>query len=235
METDTIQQVVSQVAVKGQQQEKTDNVDYIQVLVFKLGNEEYAADIKDLREIIVQTEITPVPNSPEYISGILNLRGSVVVVIDLEKKFNLQKKENAQKNHIVITEIDGTSFGIIVDQVDEVIRVANTAIQKSPELISSKIKADYLKGVIVINKSDEKKEKTKEEETDKAKESRLLILLDLQKLLKSDELTELGNTIKKSSKPTEKPLETPVKAATPETPAKPTTEAPPKTNQQATT
>lgn len=176
------------------------------MVVFELDKEEYAVRITDLQEIIKIPEITPIPNAPEFIRGILNLRGKIIVVIDLEKRFHLVREEKILSKHIIIAEVNESTFGVIVDQVIEVLRVPITAIQPTPALVSSKIHADYLKGVVVLGDNDSSKELTakkcralldKQKTGEQLKESgaRLLILLDLPKMLQDKELLQIEKKV----------------------------------------
>lgn len=184
---DTIKSVAKQ-----QDQEKNKVEQMMQLVVFELDKEEYAVEIADLQEIITIPEITPIPNAPQFISGILNLRGRISVVVDLEKRFNLVRDNSDRvEGNIIITEVDGNNFGVIVDRVSEIITVPVSSIQATPALVSSKIHADYLKGVVVIIDQDKKVDNS-----EKKNGSRLVILLDLQKMLQEKELLQIGKTIK---------------------------------------
>lgn len=184
---DTIKSVAKQ-----QDQEKNKVEQTMQLVVFELDKEEYAVEIADLQEIITIPEITPIPNAPQFISGILNLRGRISVVVDLEKRFNLVRDNNDRVDgNIIITEVDGNNFGVIVDRVSEIITVPISSIQATPALVSSKIHADYLRGVVVIIDQDKKSNNQ-----EKKNGSRLVILLDLQKMLQEKELLQIGKTIK---------------------------------------
>lgn len=181
MKKDNLQDIINQVANKDFKNEKK-ITERMQLVVFSLDDEEYALNIKDLKEVIKIPLITPLPNSPEFIKGILNLRGKIVVVVDLEKRFNLVRENKITPKHIIIVESENTDFGVLVDQVKEVLWVDKDLIQKTPELASAKIKADYLGGVVVIQED---------------KKSRLLILLDIKKMLNDKDLIFLEGTIKK--------------------------------------
>jgi purine-binding chemotaxis protein CheW len=168
------------------QQDTTATEEKHQFVVFELSNEEYAVAITDLESIIKTTKTTPIPNAPEFIKGIINLRGQIVVVIDLKKKFSLEENKEIVSKHIIIARVGETSFGVIVDAVTEVLLAGASSIQPTPDLISGKIHADYLKGVIVIGG-----EKEKTEEVEQSKNSRLITLLNLPKILQAQELLEL--------------------------------------------
>jgi purine-binding chemotaxis protein CheW len=171
-----------------------------QLVTFELDKEEYAAVITDLREIIKIPEIVPIPNGPDFIRGIVNLRGQIVVIIDLEKRFNLVREHATKPQHIIITEVEENVFGIIVDEVTGVVHVPVESIKPTPKLVSTKIHAEYLKGVVVLERGgeeDEKKEKSEADEEAK-EQSRLLLLLDVPKMLTEKELLEFGNVIQKT-------------------------------------
>lgn len=176
---DNLQNIISEVvSIENKKEKKI--AEKVQLVVFSLDSEEYAVDIKELKEVIKVPVITPLPNSPSFVKGILNLRGKIVVALDLEKRFNLVREDNKQAKHIIVVQNQDTDFGILVDQVKEVIWVDKDSIQKTPELATSKIKADYLQGVVVINQ---------------AEKSRLLVLLNIKKMLDDKDLTTLSNTI----------------------------------------
>jgi purine-binding chemotaxis protein CheW len=140
-----------------------------QMVIFELDNEEYAVSILEVREVIKLPQITPVPNSETFISGIINLRGKVVPVLDLEKKFNLARENPTPSQHILIAEGDeGLIFGILVDRVSEVLKIPQTSIKPAPSTLAGKISADFLKGVVASNL--ESKE-------------RIMLILDLKKIL----------------------------------------------------
>lgn len=165
----------------------------IQLVVFELDKEEYAVEITDLQEIKKMTEITPIPNAPLFIRGIFNLRGKIIVVVDLEKRFNLVR-DNARslEENLIIAEVNENSFGVIVDRVTEIINIGKSSIQAAPALVSSKIHADYIKGVVVLQENSKKND----EEDDS--ESRLIIMLDLMKMLQEKELLSLSEVVQKA-------------------------------------
>lgn len=152
-----------------------------QIVVFELENEEYGVNITDLKEIIKILEIVPIPNAPDYIKGIINLRGSIVVVIDLEKRLHLTLRTEAkEKKHVLITEQDKNIFGIEIDRVIEILRVPVGKIQKSPANLASKIQEAYVKGVVVLENE---------------KNSRIIIILDLPSLLSEADTSLLKKSI----------------------------------------
>lgn len=94
-----------------------------QLVVFRLGKESYGIDVSTVREIFPPQEITRVPNAPEYVEGVINLRGKVVAVIDLRKRFGVEVTETTNESRIVVVEYDGEDVGVIVDAVHEVVSV----------------------------------------------------------------------------------------------------------------
>ena len=146
----------------------------IQLIVFDLGDEEYGAAISQVREIIRTGTITPIPDSPDFIKGISNIRGEVPVIIDLKARFFLPAiKREVENRHIVITEQEKNIFGLLVDEVTEVLRIPETDIRPAPELVT-RVDREYVNGVITL-------------------ENRLIILLDLAKVLSADELAKLSD------------------------------------------
>lgn len=145
-----------------------------QVVTFQLAREEYAIDILQVQEIVMMTRITRMPKAPHFIEGIVNLRGQMIPIIDMRKRFGLAEAEHDSDTRIIIVDI-GEIVGMIVDGVRDVIRLPDSAISPPPPMIQG-ISADYLKG---IGQFDE----------------RLLIMLDLEKVLTAEEhevLQELG-------------------------------------------
>jgi len=189
-------EVVTQVA----QQAPKENEKVIrteQLVTFELDKEEYASVITDLREIVRIPDIVAIPGAPTFIRGIFNLRGQIVVVIDLEKRFSLKREHPTEAKHIIIVEVEDNTFGIIVDEVTGVMRVPVTNIKPVPSLISSKIKTEYLEGAVVLGEEEEK-EKKKKVKAEELSQARLLLLLDLPKMLLEKELLEFGNQIRQT-------------------------------------
>lgn len=132
----------------------------IQLVVFKLGREEYGVSILQVQEIKRITEITRVPHTPEYIKGVINLRGSVLPVIDLKKRLNLPEQVSTEDTRIIIVKVQEISVGMIVDAVSEVMTISQQNID-SPNVVAGSVSANYLSGVGKL-------------------ENRLLILLNLE-------------------------------------------------------
>ena len=135
----------------------------LQLVTFTLRNEEYAVDILNVQEINRITEITQVPNAPFYVEGVINLRGKVMPVINLRKKFGLEDKETDDTSRIIIMDIQGITNGLVVDSVSEVLRLPMDIVEPPPPM-SSDISSNFIKGVAKL-------------------EDRLIILIDIDKLL----------------------------------------------------
>ncbi len=143
-------------------------------MTFQLAKEEYAIDILQVQEIVMMTQITRMPKAPHFIEGIVNLRGQMIPIIDMRKRFALPEAQHDSDTRIIIVDI-GEIVGMVVDGVRDVIRLPDSAISPPPPMIQG-ISSDYLKG---IGQFDE----------------RLLIMLDLEKVLTAEEhevLRKLG-------------------------------------------
>ncbi|HLW89284.1 MAG TPA: chemotaxis protein CheW [Terriglobales bacterium] len=134
----------------------------LQLVGFHVGGEEFALDILRVQEIIRMQELTRVPNSPESMEGVMNLRGKIIPVIALRKRFGLVRVPADKQTRIVVVEIKGTVLGFVVDSVSEVFRIPAGSVEPAPRL--GKVDQEYVSGV---GKLDE----------------RLLILLDLERLM----------------------------------------------------
>ncbi|WP_321430764.1 chemotaxis protein CheW [uncultured Methanolobus sp.] len=146
----------------------------LQMVVFQLGGEEFGVEIMKVQEIIRMPEITQIPQSPEFVEGVINLRGRIIVVINLDKRFNLVSKEVDAHSRIIVVEIGENVVGMIVDSVNEVLRIPKSSVDPAPELVTSNISREYITGVGKID-------------------DRLLILLDLAKVMDKKEVQEIAN------------------------------------------
>ncbi len=142
---------------------ETMNSEVLQLVSFNLGNEEYAVDILKVQEINRMVEITSIPNAPSYVEGVINLRGKVIPVINLRKRFGLESKELDSHSRIMVVDV-GTTIGLIVDSVSEVLRLPSDTVEPPPPMTAGSNSAEYLRGVGKLA-------------------DRLLILLDIEKLL----------------------------------------------------
>ncbi len=167
--------------VKARPKREEEAKELVQLVVFEIDEEEYAVDIGEVREIMKMTPITSIPNSPAFIGGIINVRGDIAVVIDLEKRFNLVREHKPKRIHIILSELGETLYGLIVDEVTEVLRIPKEDIEPAPGIISERIQAGYVKGIGMV-------------------EDRLLIVLDFKKVLAEKALSELGRMITNHAK-----------------------------------
>jgi purine-binding chemotaxis protein CheW len=142
-------------------------VELLQLVGFRVGGEEYGLDILRVQEIIRLQQLTRVPNAPNSIEGVMNLRGKIIPVIALRKRFGLEPVSADKQTRIVVLEIRGIVLGFIVDSVSEVLRIPADTVEPAPLL--GKTIQDYVCGVGKLNE-------------------RLLILLDVDRLIRGDDL-----------------------------------------------
>jgi purine-binding chemotaxis protein CheW len=138
------------------------------MVTFNLGEEEYGINILQVQEINRMVEITQVPQTDSYVEGIINLRGKVIPIIDLRKKFNMPEKEYDNRTRIVVVDVSSDTVGLVVDSVSEVLRVPAGSLEEAPKLISGESSSysgtGYIQSIVKL-------------------ENRLLIYLDLQKII----------------------------------------------------
>ena len=146
----------------------------LQLVVFSIGKEEFGVEIMKVQEIIRMTSITRIPQAPDYIRGIINLRGRIIVVINLNVVLGMASKEQDENTRIIVGSIGDTVMGFVVDSVSEVIRLPEKNMEPAPAVIADKIGTEYVMGVGKLN-------------------NRLLILLNLDRILGSKELRNIQN------------------------------------------
>jgi purine-binding chemotaxis protein CheW len=144
----------------------------LQLVIFKIGKEEFGVAINQVREIVRLVPITPVPKAPVFVEGVVNLRGQILAVVDLATRLSLKGDDRSEKTRIIVVEVEGHTVGMIVDEVTEVLRLASESIDQTPELIASEVQHRYLEGVGKIG-------------------DRLLILIDLAKIFSAEEVEDL--------------------------------------------
>lgn len=142
----------------------------LQLVTFGIGEEEFGIDILKVQEIIRTMAITKVPNSPPYVEGVINLRGKVIPVIDLRGRFNMEFRSHDNHTRIIVIELHGMIIGFVVDEVSEVLRIQSNTVESPPPVVAG-IESEYIKGVGKLD-------------------DRLLILLDLEKLIPLEELQQ---------------------------------------------
>lgn len=134
-----------------------------QIVTFKLGDEEYGVDIMKVQEIILMGELTQVPEVPDFIKGVINLRGNVIPIISLRKRFSLPEVPVNEETRIIVVNVGEKTMGVVVDAVNEVLRVNGDSVEDPPATIAG-LGRTYLRGLIKLTE-------------------RLLILLDLNQVL----------------------------------------------------
>ena len=150
---------------------KSGTDEIVQLVGFSVGNEDFGVDILKVHEINRIMNITDIPNAPVFVEGVINLRGQVIPIINLRTRLKMPKIEYDAKTRIIVVEIAGKTVGFIVDNVTEVLRIPTSIMEKPPELVTD-IDTDYINSVCKL-------------------EDRLLILLDLDKVLSTDEKAKL--------------------------------------------
>jgi purine-binding chemotaxis protein CheW len=118
-----------------------------QYVVFRLGGEEYAFDITSVKEIREPEQVAKVHRSPEYIEGVMNLRGKLVTVIDLRRRLGLHVSEPSDLSKIIVVEEMDTPVGFLVDEVTEVVRVSGSDIESAPSYVSESLDSAYVRGI----------------------------------------------------------------------------------------
>jgi len=151
-----------------------DNIDdaILQWVTFRLEGELYGINVIQVQEVLRVTEIAPVPGAPDYVLGIINLRGNVVTVIDTRRRFVLNEREIDDDTRIVIIEVMGQIVGLLVDGVAEVVYLRESEVESAPE-VGNDESSKYIQGVV-------------------SRENGLLIMVDVNKLLSTDEWQDIA-------------------------------------------
>ncbi len=144
----------------------------MKVIVFTLAHEEYGIEVDKVRTIERQMPITRVPKTPDFVKGVINLRGVVIPVIDLRGRFGLPESELGENSRIIIVAVNDMEVGFIVDSANDVLDIMDDTIENPPEIVGG-VKAKYLSGVAKIG------------------DNRLLILLNLSEVLNRGEIVQL--------------------------------------------
>lgn len=137
----------------------------LQLVSFSIGEEEFGVDILRVQEINRMLDVTRVPNAPEYVDGVINLRGKVIPIVDLRQRFGMERREHDKNTRIIVVELSGQVLGFVVDAVREVLRIPRSVTEPPPALAGG-AREEYIIGVGKLD-------------------DRLLMLLDLEKVLRT--------------------------------------------------
>ena len=140
----------------------------LQIVGFRIGRETFGLPISLVHEIVRPPEITNVPHAPEYVEGVMNLRGRIVPVIDLRRRFGGAAIANSRKNRVLVVDVESRAVGLIVDSASEVLKISDTQIEPPPNILTDAA-TSYVTGVA-------------------KHQGRLIILVDLKRILQSGEL-----------------------------------------------
>jgi purine-binding chemotaxis protein CheW len=147
----------------------------IQLVTFQISEELYGVDIMDVKEIVRVQDIRSIPNAPGYVEGLFNLRGEIIPIISLHKRFHLKKAQLGEDEELlsgfIIIDIDGMKLGVIIDRVERVVSIEAQNIQPPPQMLTG-IGAEYIQGVV-------------------NREAGYLIILDIRKLFSAKELRKI--------------------------------------------
>ena len=144
----------------------------LQLVTFSIGEEEFGVNILKVQEIIRTMEITKVPRAPDFVEGVINLRGKVIPIIDLRRRFGLAPRGHDKNTRIIVIEINNIIVGFVVDAVSEVLRIPASTVEPPPPMVAG-VESDYVSGVGKL-------------------QDRLLIMLDLDRLLSSEDMEALS-------------------------------------------
>jgi purine-binding chemotaxis protein CheW len=144
----------------------------MQLVSFHLAEEEYGIEITKVQEIILIGEITRMPQTPDYIKGLINLRSTVIPIVDLRLRFGMPPQEATDETRIMVVNVAGKTIGIVVDGVSKVLRISDEQIAPPPPTVAG-LGKDYLTGLVKLD-------------------SRLLIMLDIDKILTEEETSQLS-------------------------------------------
>ena len=146
-------------------------VPQVQLVTFRIGGEEFGLDVFQVHEILRFTEPTAMPKAPAFVEGVLDVRGTLVPVVDLRKRFEVHDLRYDDDTRIIVVDFQGERLGLIVDEVTEVLRAPETAVTAPPQYVKG-LAAEFIRGIVRL-------------------ENRLVVLLDLDRILSSQERMQL--------------------------------------------
>ncbi|HEX5727482.1 MAG TPA: chemotaxis protein CheW [Longimicrobiaceae bacterium] len=150
-------------------------VPQVQLVTFRLGGEEFGLDVFAVHEILRYQEPTPVPRAPAFVEGVLDVRGTLVPVVDLRRRFELREAPVDDDTRIVLVDFGGERLGLVVDAVTEVLRAPETAVSAPPRYVRG-LAAEFIRGIARL-------------------ENRLVVLLDIERILSSEERIALEEAV----------------------------------------
>ena len=150
------------------------SVPQVQLVTFRVGAEEFGLDVFAVHEILRHQPVTPVPKAPAFVEGVIDVRGTLVPVIDLRRRFELPEAAVDADTRVVLVEFGGERLGLVVDAVTEVLRVPETAVSLPPRYFKG-LAAEFLRGIVRLEK-------------------RLVVLIDIERILSSQERIALEET-----------------------------------------
>lgn len=146
-----------------------------QLIIFKLGNEEYAFHISQIKEVVITPNITKMPQTHSYIKGVANIRGNIIAIVDLEEKLNIDKNEGLENygHYTLVVESDQLKIGILSTEVPNTLTVPDSSIEETSNLVQSDTGSGYIKGIVKLDE-------------------RLIILIDVFKVISENDLKNIG-------------------------------------------
>ena len=140
-------------------------------LSFFVKNEQYGIEISHINEIIAMMKVTHVPRTPVFVEGVINLRGSIIPIVDIRSKFGIEKKEHDMNTAIIINEVSGVNIGFVVDRVEDVLTLDDRELSEPPKF-GSHIDTSFIQHVAEVDKN-------------------VILILDMEKIFEDDELTQI--------------------------------------------
>lgn len=154
-------------------EKEEENVTKHRYLSFFVEDEQYGIEISHINEIIAMMKITHVPRTPDFVEGVINLRGSIIPIVDVRGKFGLVKKEHDMNTAIIINEVGGMNIGFVVDRVEDVLTFNEKDLGEPPKF-GSHIDTSFIQSVAEVDSS-------------------VILILDMEKIFEDDELTQIGS------------------------------------------
>ncbi len=165
--------------MNGQNESRATSEMQDQLISFAMSDEDYGVNIQTVKEVIRNRDINRLPKAPAFVKGVINLRGDVIPIIDLRKRFGMEQVEYNEMTRVIVVEVEGRSIGMVVDSVSHVIRLEEGQIEPPPPCVG-KVSEEYIKGIGKV-------------------EEKLIVLLKIDHVLSTEEKVELGKLEKKEN------------------------------------